>query len=176
MSRAHERLSRNKWTGVDILTLVTDETAAYRTEDNITIEGPHVVLAPEDAQSFALTLHELATNAAKHGALSTARGAIDIRWRETTGKRGERRIVFRWHERCEHPITPPEHESFGLDTIRRQLAYDLRGKVRLDFQPTGLDYQIDFPMPLQRQDDTADPEAPAAEATGLSGKSVAMPL
>ena len=80
LARAHTLLSDSRWHGADLATLVTEELAPYRAGDKITIRGPDVSLQPATAQGLALALHELATNAAKHGALSSPSGKITLDW------------------------------------------------------------------------------------------------
>src|SRR5690606_15620044 len=82
MAYAHSLLSASRWTGADLHSLVEAELAPYRSagSDSVVVEGPDLLLAPKPAQSFSLALHELATNAAKHGSLSRAEGRVSIRW------------------------------------------------------------------------------------------------
>jgi two-component sensor histidine kinase len=80
MSRAHTLLSASRWSGADLGTLVAEELAPYRGEDRIMWQGPDVSFQPQIAQGLALALHELATNAAKHGALSSEQGRVNLEW------------------------------------------------------------------------------------------------
>ena len=90
LSRAHTILSQSRWQGADIKGLVEEELAAYRTEDSskVTTSGPNVSLQPAAAQSIALALHELVTNAAKYGALSSNAGRVHLSWELTDGSLG----------------------------------------------------------------------------------------
>lgn len=158
MARTQERLSRNKWDGVDIEALVADELAAYRTPANCRIEGPSRVLEPMAAQGFALTLHELATNAAKHGALSRPEGRVEVVWRIEEEDAGPTTLHLTWREIVNGGVVPPQKESYGLDTIRNVLQYEQDATVTLDFTPNGL--LCDIVVPLQW---------PAAEAAASGG-------
>src|SRR6202040_2653913 len=80
LARAHTLLSDSRWRGADLGTLVADEMAPYRAGDKVGIRGPNISLLPATAQGIALALHELATNAAKHGALSSIKGKLSLTW------------------------------------------------------------------------------------------------
>src|SRR5581483_1419684 len=102
--RAHQLLSDTRWHGADMRQLIEEELRPYCLPDETRcrIDGPHVALPPSAAQSLAMAVHELATNAAKYGALSTAGGAVDVRWAiEGDG------VVVHWNERGGPPVTVP---------------------------------------------------------------------
>jgi two-component sensor histidine kinase len=89
-----------------------------------------------------MAIHELATNAAKHGALSSKKGAVDISWQLDP----ERQLHIRWAESGGPPVGPPERSGFGRLLLERALASDLRGDVRLDFAKSGLTCSIRLPL------------------------------
>ena len=92
-----------------------------------------------------MTLHELATNAAKYGALSTESGAIEVSWRpEATAAGGQ--LVLLWQESGGPPVAPPARRSFGTELIEGGIAYELAGKVRLEFPPQGVRCELRFPL------------------------------
>jgi two-component sensor histidine kinase len=94
-----------------------------------------------------MVFHELATNAAKYGALSNdAAGKIDIAWQVEPTPQGDR-MRLRWQERCGPPVTPPGRKGFGSRLIEGGLARDLDGEVHLDYKPTGLVCRITMPVP-----------------------------
>lgn len=161
MARTQERLSHNKWDGVDIVSLVSDELAAYRTARNCRIEGPSRLLEPAAAQGFAFTLHELATNAAKHGALSRPGGRVEVVWRIEDCAAGRQVLLLTWREIVDGGVVPPRKESYGLDTIRNLLQYEQDATVTVDFTPNGL--VCDIVAALQR---------PAADARSTSSGDV----
>ncbi len=157
MAKTQERLSHNKWDGVEVTTVVADELAPFRTSRNCWAKGPAFVLEPASAQAFSFTMHELATNASKHGALSTPHGTVDVNWRIDESPAGTRSLVLRWNEVCEKPVTPPAHTSYGLLTIQGILPHEVPGStVNLAFEPHGL--VCDITMPL------AQPSAAGATA------------
>ncbi len=147
MARTQERLSRSRWEGVGIETLVADELAAYRKSDNCRIEGPELVLEPDTAQAFAFTLHELVTNAAKYGSLSRAKGKVEVMWELKPDDGKGQTLHFVWREIVNGGVMPPDRESYGLGTIRNLLRYEQNARVSLEFVPTGLVCTIDLPLP-----------------------------
>lgn len=153
MARTQERLSRSKWEGVDLEVLVADELAPYRTAANCRIDGPSQLLDPDTAQAFAFTLHELATNAAKYGALSKTEGKVEVVW-STSGTEGKA-LELTWRETSPAAIEPPREESYGLHTIRNLLQYESGADVAVDFGPHGLICQIKLKLPMSSEIDLA---------------------
>jgi CheY-like chemotaxis protein len=115
--------------------LVNEEIAPYRTRGvtRIAVAGPSVVLPPDKAQTVALGLHELATNAAKYGALSNADGEVSVRWEIRGG-----RLTLRWTELKGPAVSEPKHRGFGMKIITASIAQQGGGEVRFDWQPDGL--------------------------------------
>jgi two-component sensor histidine kinase len=111
----------------------------------VTIRGDDVALDPSAALALGLTLHELATNAARYGALASPAGSIEIGAQVGTGSRG-RRLRLTWRERGGPPIGAPPRRGFGLMLIERGLSYQLQGRVALDSRRTGLHCTIDLPV------------------------------
>jgi two-component sensor histidine kinase len=111
--------------------------------DRFIIEGPPVSLPPRSAIAVALALHELATNAAKYGALSVREGRVHIGWRTTPGEAGAVRLRMTWTETGGPPVTTPRTRGFGTRLIERGLATELRGEVRIDYPTTGVICTID---------------------------------
>ena len=86
MADAHSLLSQNRWHGVDLTELVHHQLAPYATDTNTTIRGPNVTLTVAETQGLAMVLHELVTNAAKYGALSTGNGRVEVIWNRGPGE------------------------------------------------------------------------------------------
>ena len=108
-----------------------------RAKTRARIHGPQVLLEPNAAQSIAVILHELATNAAKYGALSLAKGQIDLCWsHESDG-----RLELRWTETGGPPVQMPTREGFG-GRIIKQMAGQLKGTARFEWRAEGLDCEI----------------------------------
>jgi PAS domain S-box-containing protein len=147
LARAHSLLANAGWTGVGLHELIRAELAAEAAPEgaNVTIGGDDVALEPSAALALALTLHELARNAAKHGALASPAGSIQIGVQVRTRGDG-RRLVLTWDERGGPPLTAPPRRGFGLTLIERGLAYQLQGTVALDFRLDGLHCTIELPL------------------------------
>ena len=134
-AQTHSRLAEANWSGVSLETVLLDELAPYRHEDgaNVRASGPPTMLNAKHALTLGMAMHELATNAAKYGALSTENGVVDISW-EIDGE--QLKIV--WTESGGPPVTPPTRNGFGRLLIERVLASDLDGTVEVDFAGEGL--------------------------------------
>ncbi len=140
LARAHTLLSDSRWHGADLATLVTEELAPYRAGDKITIRGPDISLQPATAQGLALAVHELATNAAKHGALSSPNGKITLDWQ----LRGDS-LTLNWAENGGPVIAEPSSRSFGLKVIVASIEQQLSGKTAFDWDPEGLRCEFSIP-------------------------------
>jgi PAS domain S-box-containing protein len=130
----------SRWMGAELRTLVTQELAAYcrEREPRVRIGGPNVLLEPNTAQAIAVTLHELATNAAKYGALSVPDGHVHVEW-----SRGEDEpLVLRWTETGGPPINPPARKGFGTRVMESIIRSQPNGDVRFDWRAEGLACEI----------------------------------
>jgi two-component sensor histidine kinase len=140
MSRLVSRFSASYSVhGAELSTIAGLELAPYSTsrDKRVRIDGPQVLLEPDIAQAVAVTLHELATNAAKYGALSTANGHIDLKWsHEANG-----RLNLRWIETGGPTVEPPVRSGFGGRIIQQMIA-QLKGESRFDWRAEGLVCEI----------------------------------
>jgi two-component sensor histidine kinase/CheY-like chemotaxis protein len=132
LSRAHTLLSDSRWNSADLGTLVGEELAPYSAGDKITFEGPDISLPPATAQGLALALHELATNAAKHGARSSNRGKVSLKWELAPDA-----LQLHWLENGGPRITTPSARSFGLRVIVASIEQQLGGKLTFDWDARG---------------------------------------
>jgi CheY-like chemotaxis protein len=142
LSRVHAILSDTRWEGAELTRLVNEELAPYRSAraDRIRVVGPDVVLNATTAQTLALALHELATNAAKYGALSQTSGTLELRWRvEPTA------IVIDWQEAGGPPTRAPVKTGFGSRIITNSIERQLDGKTSFDWRPEGLSCSLIVP-------------------------------
>jgi PAS domain S-box-containing protein len=139
LARAHTLLSDSRWYGADLATLVADELAPYRARDKVIIDGPEIALRASTAQGLALALHELATNAAKHGALSSPSGRLKLTWHLCQDA-----LMLHWEE-CGGPLVAPSARSFGLRLIRASIEQQLGGQAAFDWNPQGLRCNISIP-------------------------------
>jgi hypothetical protein len=118
MATTHELLSSHRWHGVSLTELVQRALAPYATGNNTEIDGPDISLEPEVGQAMAMVLHELATNAAKYGALSTKTGRVSIRWDRLLNGHPRSHLAFEWQEIGGPPVVAPGKSSYGTSTIR----------------------------------------------------------
>jgi PAS domain S-box-containing protein len=151
LSRAHDVLTRENWEGAALQEIVDQAVAPYAGttgSPRILIEGPHVRLQPRTALALAMALQELATNALKYGALSTAAGRVEIRW--TLEEADIPRLRLIWEEIGGPLVRSPERRGFGTRLIERSLAQDLDGEVTIAFRPGGVVCAVDAPLPSRR--------------------------
>jgi PAS domain S-box-containing protein len=142
MADAHDLLSRNRWQGVSLAALVNRELAPYATDGNTVVDGPDIVLAAAATQATAMVLHELATNAAKYGALSTPRGRVRVRWQRLSQEGVPAKLRLDWLEAGGPLVAPPAEVGYGTSVIRDLIPYELGGTVELDFNPSGVHCMI----------------------------------
>jgi two-component sensor histidine kinase len=148
LAQVHDLLTRESWEGTSLRDVVELAIQPYRTEgeDAFTIAGPSIRLAPKTALAVAMALHELVTNALRHGALSNPGGRVNIHWRTPTEGDAQRMYVS-WSEHNGPQVAGPVRRGFGSRMIESALAAELNGMVRLEFRPTGLVCEIDAPLP-----------------------------
>lgn len=146
MARAHTLLAASHWSGADLGAMSVDELAPFSSADRISIRGPAVSIAAEAAQAVAMCLHELSTNAAKYGALSTPAGRLGLSWRveEQEQERGGR-LILDWVETAGPSVTAPSRTGFGSMVLRQTVESQLGGELRLDWDPAGLRCRIALP-------------------------------
>jgi two-component sensor histidine kinase len=144
LARVQTRLARNHWTSTDLLTLVKEELAPFMERDGerIRLTGPPVPLAAHDAQALAIVIHELATNAAKYGALSEPGGRVAIDWTLAA----DQQLALSWLETGGPAVSPPDRQGFGTRAIPL-LADQLDGKVDVEWRREGLACVLTFPAP-----------------------------
>ena len=145
MARTHELLSAAQWQGISVLELVRRELAPYATRENTDISGPEVILKAEAGQALGMVLHELATNAAKYGALSRQNGRVSIAWQELMNGHPRSRLVLLWSEVGGPSVMAPQHSGFGMSTIRDLIPYEFGGTVDLAFAPSGVRCRLEIP-------------------------------
>jgi two-component sensor histidine kinase len=131
---------QSHWTGAELLSLITQELAPFCSdgETRARIGGPDLVLEPVAAQAIAVTVHELATNAVKYGALSVPEGQVDVEWSCML----DGRLLLRWVERGGPPVTPPTRAGFGTRVIEGMIRDQLNGDLRFDCDAEGLSCEI----------------------------------
>jgi two-component sensor histidine kinase len=142
LSRAHTLLAQSRWQGADLVRLVDEELAPYRVNDpeKIVASGPGVSLEPRSAQTLALALHELSTNAAKYGALAVTSGRLRVSWELQA-----RSLVIRWIESGLQDLQPPASPGFGIKVISSSIERQLEGRVIFDWLAGGLQCSLSLP-------------------------------
>jgi len=162
LAAAHDLLSQDESADLAELArrIVGPFTAAVGA---IEIAGKPFKVAPSSVVPFSLVLHELATNAAKYGALSNAKGKARISWKYYRTESGERRFKFKWEESGGPSVVPPRRSGFGTILMKRAFA-DVEGQSRLTHAPEGLRYRVDAPVSgrLGRLQEGAAPGADGA--------------
>ena len=146
-ARTQAMVTRDPEGGVDLEYIVVEELLSYHAHEGeqLRMSGPPVRFHPKAAETFALAIHELATNAIKYGALSRPSGRVDVSWRLEDGS-DPTELLFEWRERGGPPVAPPQRKGFGSELLERTLAFELKGKTTLAFEPSGLHCTIAIPL------------------------------
>lgn len=135
LAHAHNLLSGSRWVGADLRRLIEEELKPYLTGESrkVSVSGPEVALGVEAAQSVAMAIHELTTNAVKYGALSFRTGRLKVTWeRDENGD-----LALRWDESGARCVTPPTRRGFGMGMVERTAA-QMKGKVVYCWKPDGM--------------------------------------
>jgi PAS domain S-box-containing protein len=142
MANVQRLFAASRWAGAELRQLIAQEIEAYRRGDGsrLQIGGPEVFLKPDAAQTLAVTIHELATNAAKYGALSVSDGHVAVNWATQ-----DSRLVLSWIETDGPSVTVPTGAGFGTRVMRRMIQ-QVNGEVHLDWRPEGLACEITIPI------------------------------
>ena len=145
MAVTHELLSSRRWQDLSLIELIRCELAPYAASKNTEFSGPKVFLKPELGRALAMVLHELATNAAKYGALSTKTGRVLIRWDRRLNGRPLPNLVLEWQEVGGPRVDAPGKSSYGTSTIHDLIPYEFGGTVDLVFAPEGVRCRLELP-------------------------------
>ena len=148
LSRAHNVLTRENWEGALLHEIIGDVIEPYSSgrEGRIRWHGGRVHLTPRMALALSMAVHELATNAAKYGALSNGSGEVHLTWMVDHTPMPPV-LLMRWEEKGGPTVKPPSRQGFGSRLIKRSLAHDLNGKVRIEYAPMGLVCSVEAPLP-----------------------------
>jgi two-component sensor histidine kinase len=139
LARAHDLLTREDWEGAPLAEVVQAALKPYGVE-RCFIRGPSVWLAPGEAVTMTLAFQELATNAAKYGALSTTAGSVHLSWEADAEG-----VNLQWLEKGGRPVAPPTRRGFGFRLIERIIPYELGGKTEFAFEREGLACRMVLP-------------------------------
>ena len=139
LSRTYNTLTGSAWEGAEISKLVHDELGPFVAQAEIS--GPQIKVPPKAAQTLALAIHELATNAAKYGALSVPRGGVSVRW-SIEGDPGDQTFSFRWQERGGPPVQSPTRRGFGALITDHVVAFEFGTKPLHEYAADGVRYEF----------------------------------
>lgn len=141
LASAHNMLTRENWDSLSLTELIANSLDAHNdTGTRFAVDGPELAVSPKTAITFAMTLHELATNSTKYGALSAPDGFVRISWSAQDGV-----FYFTWKD-CDGPPTKtPTRRGFGSRMLQRALAAELAGKAALHYDPDGVRYELSAP-------------------------------
>ncbi len=146
LSRAHDQLTRRHWESADLGSIVDAVVDPYRDGNGrIRAEGAPIRLGPQAALTLAMVLHELATNAAKYGALSAPNGALDLSW-TVTGNGPGQHLAIDWRERGGPRVEKPTRTGFGSRLVERGIRHELKGTSEIAYEPAGLRCRIEVPL------------------------------
>jgi len=148
MARTYSVLSEASWSQVGLGQVVASELEPYALADRARIRtgGPEVQLNPKAALAIGLVVHELATNAAKYGALSTPSGYVEVTWAAARAEGDVPAVAIDWKESGGPPVVPPAHNGFGTRLIEQQVRYGVRGTLVVDYPPAGVRARIVMPL------------------------------
>lgn len=151
LGRSHSMLAASRWEGADLERVLVEEFAPFhgRSQGLVQLSGPALLLKPAAAQSLALVVHELATNAAKYGSLSVPEGELLVSWEIMRNAAAGPLLGLRWEERGGPPVkprTPSSRTGFGSRVIRSSIERQLGGTLDLQWAPTGLVVRMEVPL------------------------------
>ncbi|GAB4355150.1 MAG: hypothetical protein Kow00114_05330 [Kiloniellaceae bacterium] len=175
LARTHDLLSESRWNGLELRNLVEEELRPFAggkggAGSRLTIAGPALRLSPELTQTVALALHELATNAAKYGALKGDGGKLAVNWDNDAAGR----LVIDWRETTTEPIdVPAERRGFGSELLTKSIRSQLGGEIAFDWAPDGLKCRLE--LPLKRSQARPLPAGEAAAAAPCDKTEPAQP-
>lgn len=144
LSQTHAALTGSRWQGAGLRAMLMTEFAPFAPQQ-IELNGPDVVLPPQSALPLGMVFHELATNAAKYGALSLAEGRVSVTWTLGETPAGPA-MTLDWVESGGPPVSAPARQGFGARLIERTLAGELNGSASLDYQVEGLRCTLKAPL------------------------------
>jgi PAS domain S-box-containing protein len=145
MAAAHSLLSESGWQNVGLATLVRNQLAPYATRTNVTIGETDVVVNPAETQAVARVVHELTTNAAKYGALSSRGGQVSVNW-DLKPNGSATNLILVWRESGGPPVPAERPSSYGTNLIRNLIPHELGGTVDLVFAAEGVNCRIEIPI------------------------------
>jgi two-component system CheB/CheR fusion protein len=135
LAEANRLLREAAWDEAELREIICEVAGAIGIEDRLRLEGPNAMISSQQVMSVALTIHELCTNALKHGSLSVPTGWVEVTW---TTQTSSQRLALRWEERGGPRPKVPSRTGFGTRLIQSAVAGQLGSPIELRFEPTGL--------------------------------------
>jgi light-regulated signal transduction histidine kinase (bacteriophytochrome) len=155
LARAHNQITDDHWGPAPLQAIIDAEAAAFHDgAERINSGGPPVLLNPQAYSAMALVVHELVTNSAKYGGLSST-GEVELSWH----RNGNRDLIVNWRERGGPPVRQPERKGFGTTIIERSVPYDLGGSAQALFKESG--FEANFTIPARHVSDPKTFAGPA---------------
>jgi two-component system, chemotaxis family, CheB/CheR fusion protein len=157
-ARVQAAVTRNPDQGVDFASMIADELLVhgFKDGDGLSIEGPEIRLKPRAAESMSLAVHELATNAIKHGDAGRNGGRIAVTW-QINGDGEGKKLEFQWIEQGSNgDLRKPGRKGFGYELLTRSLPYDLLGSTKLEFHQEGVRFNLEAPVDSLVENGPAD--------------------
>jgi PAS domain S-box-containing protein len=147
LAQTHNLLTEDYWQKASLAEMLRNELGPFDDgKARVTLAGPPVELTSEAAVPIGMAIHELTTNAVKHGALSIPGGSVEVLWRVIEDEEASR-LVFAWTERGGPPVQVPSRQGFGSRLLQRVLATQLQADVQMDFDPDGIRFRMNVPLP-----------------------------
>ena len=149
LSQTHNALTHSAWQHARLGELVRQQLAPYPPEQ-VWVEGAELDLAPREALALGMVFHELATNAAKYGALSTPGGRVRVTWRLADADAERPQLVLEWAESGGPPVVAPTRRGFGTRMVQGSVVGELGGAAKLAFEPEGFNVRMEIPLDRRR--------------------------
>lgn len=156
LANAMSLLTASDWKNIEIRSLITEDILPF--SDRIETAGPELSMSARAAQTIALLLHELATNAVKHGALSVPDGKVRLTWQVVLAE-GSPLFRLQWRESGGPETKPPTHRGFGELLVKRIAPRDLAGRSTATYEPSGFRYELEAPLSEVTRTDVKDEAA-----------------
>jgi len=170
LSQTHNALTRRSWERAQLDELLLQQLSPYPA-DQVQLEGPAVDLAPREALALGMVFHELATNAAKYGALSSPTGHVRVGWEVIPGGAGEQ-LLMDWAETGGPTVSPPVGRGFGTRMVQGAVIGELGGACELGFEPGGFRGKLSIPLDFGREAPTDEPNLKRGVQDGFSAAGV----
>lgn len=145
LSRSQDLLVHGDWERADLHGLIIAHLDSFGVRDRLATEGPEVLLSPTAAQYLGMAFHELATNAAKHGAFSVPEGRVSVTW-SLAGETDQRMLTLRWEETGGPAMKPEKSEGFGTKVLEQLTPAAVRGEAKVEHKDSGLTWELKAPQ------------------------------